>query len=130
MDVEVHLNLVTPWHLFPFLKGMPRVEISVHSIHYLDLIRSFLGNPTGVMARTLGHRPTMELGSGLVSSAQTWFDRFEGEDVGRLYAPWSLHTGLAPDAAGGGFQTLAIAAKAGQVAELARRFPADEDKGV
>ena len=52
----------------------------------------------------------MELGSGLVSSAQTWFDRFEGEEVGQLYAPWSLHTGLAPDAAGGGFQTLAIAA--------------------
>jgi phytoene dehydrogenase-like protein len=62
------------------------------------------------LRRTLGHRPTMELGSGLVSSAQTWFDRFEGEEVGRLYAPWSLHTGLAPDAAGGGFQTLAIAA--------------------
>ena len=36
VDVEVHLNLVTPWHLFPFLKGMPRVEIAVHSIHYLD----------------------------------------------------------------------------------------------
>ena len=36
IDVEVHLNLVTPWHLFPFLKGMPRVEIAVHSIHYLD----------------------------------------------------------------------------------------------
>ena len=54
-DVEVHLNLFTPWHLFPFLKGMPRVEIAVHSIHYLDLIRSLLGNPVGVMARTLKH---------------------------------------------------------------------------
>lgn len=62
------------------------------------------------LRRTLGHRPTMELGSGLVSSAQTWFDRFEGDEIGKLYAPWSLHTGLAPDAAGGGFQTLAIAA--------------------
>ncbi len=62
------------------------------------------------LRRTLGRRPTLELGSGLVSSAQTWFDRFEGEEVGRLYAPWSLHNGLAPDAAGGGFQTLAIAA--------------------
>lgn len=58
VDVEVHLNLVTPWHLFPFLKGMPRVEIAVHSIHYLDLIRAFLGNPTGVHARTLGHPAT------------------------------------------------------------------------
>jgi predicted dehydrogenase len=55
IDVEVHLNLRTPWHLFPFLKGLPRVEIAVHSIHYLDLIRSLLGNPVGVHARTLGH---------------------------------------------------------------------------
>jgi predicted dehydrogenase len=58
VDVEVHLNLVTPWHLFPFLKGMPRVEIAVHSIHYLDTIRALLGNPTGVHARTLGHPAT------------------------------------------------------------------------
>ena len=55
VDVEVHLNLVTPWHLFPFLKGMPRVEIAVHSIHYLDTLRAMLGNPVGVHARTLGH---------------------------------------------------------------------------
>ena len=60
IDTEVHLNLVTPWHLFPFLRGMPRVEIAVHSIHYLDLIRAFLGRPTGIHARTLGH-PTTEL---------------------------------------------------------------------
>ena len=55
VDVEVHLSLFTPWHLFPFLKGMPRVEIAVHSIHYLDLIRSLLGNPHGVLARTIGY---------------------------------------------------------------------------
>lgn len=58
VDVEVHLNLVTPWHLFPFLKGMQRVEISVHSIHYLDTIRALLGNPIGVHARTIGHPST------------------------------------------------------------------------
>ncbi len=58
VDVEVHLNLVTPWELFPFLKGMPRVEIAVHSIHYLDTLRALLGNPAGVHARTLGHPST------------------------------------------------------------------------
>ena len=58
VDVEVHLNLLTPWALFPFLKGMARVEIAVHSIHYLDLIRAMLGNPVGVHARTLGHPGT------------------------------------------------------------------------
>ncbi len=55
VDVEVHLNLLTPWHLFPFLAHEQRVEIAVHSIHYLDLIRALLGNPVGVSARTLGH---------------------------------------------------------------------------
>ena len=55
IDVEIHLNILTPWHLFPFLKGLPRIEIAVHSIHYFDFIRSLLGNPTGVHARTMGH---------------------------------------------------------------------------
>ena len=58
VDAEVHLNLLTPWHLFPFLKGMPRVEIAVHSIHYLDTLRALLGNPVGVHARTMGHPST------------------------------------------------------------------------
>ena len=58
VDVEAHLNIMTPWHLFPFLKGMERVEIAVHSIHYLDAIRALLGNPAGVHARTLGHPST------------------------------------------------------------------------
>jgi predicted dehydrogenase len=58
VDIEVHLNLVTPWHLFPHLKPNPRVEIVSHSIHYLDLIRGLAGNPRGVMARTYGHPAT------------------------------------------------------------------------
>jgi predicted dehydrogenase len=55
IDVEIHLNILTPWHLFPFLKGLPRIEIAVHSIHYFDFIRALLGNPTSVHARTMGH---------------------------------------------------------------------------
>jgi len=55
IDVDLHLNLLTPWHLFPFLKGQERVEIAVHSIHYLDMLRSFFGSPAGVYARTMGH---------------------------------------------------------------------------
>ena len=58
LDLEVHLNLETPWNLFPFLKKMERVEIAVHSIHYLDLIRSFLGTPKSVWAQTLAHPST------------------------------------------------------------------------
>lgn len=55
IDVEIHLNILTPWHLFPFLKGLPRIEIAVHSIHYFDFIRALLGNPASVHARTMGH---------------------------------------------------------------------------
>jgi predicted dehydrogenase len=55
VDVEVHLAIETPWAMFAFLKGLPRIEIAVHSIHYLDLIRGFLGDPAGVHAKTIGH---------------------------------------------------------------------------
>jgi predicted dehydrogenase len=34
---------------------LDRLEINMHSIHYLDLIRSFLGDPTGVSAVTERH---------------------------------------------------------------------------
>lgn len=60
VDIEVHLNLVTPWELFPHLKPNPRVEIVSHSIHYLDLIRSLVGDPTNVLARSYGH-PSSDL---------------------------------------------------------------------
>jgi predicted dehydrogenase len=53
LEVEVHLNIFTPWDLFPFLIPMERVEIAVHSIHYLDAIRALAGTPKGVFARTL-----------------------------------------------------------------------------
>jgi predicted dehydrogenase len=53
LELEVHLNIFTPWHLFPFLLPMPRVELLVHSIHYLDSIRAVFGTPTGVFARSL-----------------------------------------------------------------------------
>jgi len=53
LDIEVHLNIFTPWHLFPFLIPMPRVEILVHSIHYLDAIRALFGTPRAAFARSL-----------------------------------------------------------------------------
>jgi len=56
LEIEVHVNIFTPWTLFPFLIPMSRVEIAVHSIHYLDAIRAVAGNPKGVFARSL-HDP-------------------------------------------------------------------------
>lgn len=55
VDFDAWLALSTPWGLWPFLKGLPRIEIAMHSIHYFDFVRSLLGNPDGVHAKTVGH---------------------------------------------------------------------------
>lgn len=62
-DMEVRVTVYMPWHLWKFLEGIPRVEILYHSIHYLDLVRSFLGNPRGVFAKTVKHPQTANLAS-------------------------------------------------------------------
>ena len=67
IDMEMRLTTMTPWHLFPFLNGLPRMEIVYHSVHYVDLFRSFLGEPRSVHARTVSHPSLPELAS--VSSA-------------------------------------------------------------
>ncbi|KAA3657561.1 MAG: gfo/Idh/MocA family oxidoreductase, partial [Chloroflexi bacterium] len=48
LDVEVRVNVFTPWHLWEYLEGVAYAELYYHSIHYLDYIRYCLGNPRGV----------------------------------------------------------------------------------
>lgn len=55
VDFDGWLALATPWGLWPFLKGLPRIEIAMHSIHYLDLVRGLLGDPLGIHAKSIGH---------------------------------------------------------------------------
>lgn len=62
-DVDVRLNVHTPWQLWDFLYGLPRVEILYHSIHYIDMIRYFLGEPQRVMAKTTRHPRMADLAS-------------------------------------------------------------------
>jgi predicted dehydrogenase len=52
-DMEVRLTTYTPWEIFPHVVNHERLEIQYHSIHYIDMMRSFLGDPTSVMAKTL-----------------------------------------------------------------------------
>lgn len=54
-DMEVQVRTYTPWQLWSFLAVAPRLEILYHSIHYLDLVRSWMGNPRGVYAKTVKH---------------------------------------------------------------------------
>lgn len=61
-DLEVRVSVETPWELFPHVIIHPRLEIQYHSIHYIDMIRSFLGDPRSVMAKTLKH-PAKDLSS-------------------------------------------------------------------
>lgn len=62
-DMEVRLTVNTPWQLWSFFESIPRVEILYHSIHYLDLMRSFLGEPKGIYAKTVKHPKTQKLAS-------------------------------------------------------------------
>ncbi len=60
-DIEVQTSTYTPWRLWTFLATAPRLEILYHSIHYFDLVRSWLGNPQGVYARTVKNPHTANL---------------------------------------------------------------------
>lgn len=62
-DIEVNVNVYTPWHLWDFLTSSSRVEILYHSIHYIDLIRNLLGNPKSVYAKTTKHPSMPQLAS-------------------------------------------------------------------
>ncbi|HEX8047268.1 Gfo/Idh/MocA family protein, partial [Rhizobium sp.] len=74
VDFDAWLALSTPWGLWPFLKGLPRIEIAMHSIHYLDFIRGLLGNPLGVHAKTIGH-PNHEMAQTRTAAILDYGDR-------------------------------------------------------
>ena len=63
-DLEFRVQCNTPWHLWPFLFPLPRCEILYHSIHYIDLVRSFCGSPQSVYAKTLSHPSAPDLQGG------------------------------------------------------------------
>lgn len=62
-DMEVRLTVNTPWYMWSFFETIPRVEILYHSVHYLDLMRAFLGEPKGIYAKTVKHPKTQKLAS-------------------------------------------------------------------
>ena len=78
LELEVHLNIFTPWSLFPFLLPMKRVEILVHSIHYLDSIRALFGTPKGVFARSMGDPRAPGLAQTRTSVLLDWGDQRRG----------------------------------------------------
>ncbi|MBV8673532.1 MAG: Gfo/Idh/MocA family oxidoreductase [Acidobacteriaceae bacterium] len=60
-DMEVQVRVFMPWDLWSFLATSPRLEILYHSIHYIDLVRSWFGNPQRVLAKTVRNPQTPKL---------------------------------------------------------------------
>jgi predicted dehydrogenase len=52
-DMEVQVSVHQPWEIWTFLATAPRLEILYHSIHYIDLVRSWFGDPKSVYAKTV-----------------------------------------------------------------------------
>lgn len=73
-DIEVRVTVHMPWHLWTFLEGLPRVEILYHSVHYIDLVRSFFGEPRGIYAKTVKHPRTLKLASTRTNMALDYGD--------------------------------------------------------
>ena len=55
VELEVHLAVYMPWELWAFIPRMHAVELPLHSIHYLDWIRSVLGEPQSAYAKAVPH---------------------------------------------------------------------------
>ena len=62
-DMEIRMNIYHPWELWDFLFGIPRMEMLYHSIHYMEMIKYFLGMPDQLYAKTFQHPKQMQLAS-------------------------------------------------------------------
>lgn len=97
-DLEVRLTTFTPWEIFPLVAVHPRLEVLYHSVHYIDMIRSFLGNPRDVTARSFRHplksfastRSTilMDYGDSLRAVINTNHDHDFGPDHQESFIKW------------------------------------------
>lgn len=61
--MSFNVDIATDWSQWPWLERSERLEIMFHSIHYLDAVRSILGDPDRVWctgSRTPGQRPRGE----------------------------------------------------------------------
>lgn len=97
-DMEVRVTVHMPWERFPNVMYHPRLEIQQHSIHHIDLVRSFLGNPSHVMARTLKHpakkmsstrtNVILEYGDDIRALVSTNHDHIFGQNHQESYVKW------------------------------------------
>ncbi|WP_033290683.1 phytoene desaturase family protein [Amycolatopsis jejuensis] len=66
--------------------------------------------PLAAFARGVGRRGVEEYARDALTSGRGWLrSRFTGPEVDRLWTPWLLHAGLAPDSASGGLMLPVLA---------------------
>lgn len=75
VDIDHRLVGEQPWNLWPFLFPKDRVEINYHSIHYIDNIRSIVGDPASVYCKTMQHPNMTELAQTRTSIIMDYGDR-------------------------------------------------------
>ncbi len=81
-----------------------------------DVVRATTGLLVVRTLRRHGRRTSLALLGSLAETARTWLERtFRSPATRGLAAPWVLHTGLGPDAAGSGYMDRAIVALLEQV---------------
>ncbi|MBN9623317.1 MAG: NAD(P)/FAD-dependent oxidoreductase [Actinobacteria bacterium] len=91
------------------LAGFDRIAPRLGAFQESDTrSRAAFGALLALGARVRGPRGPELLGR-VAGSAGDWFGGFEGDQVGRLWGPWTLHTGLGPADPGGGLRTLGLA---------------------
>jgi predicted dehydrogenase len=103
-DMEVQVRTYTPWKLWTFLATAPRLEILYHSIHYLDLIRSWLGNPLGVYAKTVRNPQSATLSatkSSIILDYGEWKRVFIVTNHGHDFSAETHHSFVQWEGAGG-----------------------------
>jgi predicted dehydrogenase len=47
-EAQVQVSVSTPLHLWAWIAGTPHLDIKIHSTHYIDALRSILGDPEWV----------------------------------------------------------------------------------
>ncbi len=66
VDIEARVTVQTPWDRWPFMVEQPQFELPYHSIHHIDLVRSFAGNPERVHALAFSRRDLRRFGSNII----------------------------------------------------------------
>jgi predicted dehydrogenase len=93
VDVEVRVICRMPWETWPFLAGMPRMEVLMHSIHYLDLCRALMGEPTRVWSWAAPHPAVREI----ADARSTTILAYEAGDSPQRAVVTTYHHHAAPE---------------------------------